>query len=63
MIRILRNNGWEYLSNVLYEISLVVISAVIFKYTNHLIIRIYFLKKQFSPIRILSVTWISFTWY
>ena len=45
MIRILRNNGWEYLSNVLYEISLVVISAVIFKYTNHLIIRIYFLKK------------------
>ena len=42
VIRILRNNGWEYLSNVLYEISLVMISAVIFKYTNYLIVRIYF---------------------
>ena len=42
MIRILANNGWEYLSNVLYEISLVMISAVIFKYINRLIIIIYF---------------------
>ena len=41
-IRILRNNGWEYLSDILYEISLVMISAVIFKYINRLIIRIYF---------------------
>ena len=39
MIRILRNNGVEYLSNVLYEILLVMISAVIFKYVNFLIIR------------------------
>jgi hypothetical protein len=38
MIRILRNNGWKYLSNVLYEISLVMISAVIFKYVNYLIV-------------------------
>ena len=42
MIRILRNNGLQYLSNVLYEISLMMISAVIFKYVNRLIIRIYF---------------------
>ena len=39
MIRILANKGWEYLSNVLYEISLVMISAVIFKYVNCLIVR------------------------
>jgi len=32
----------EYLSNVLYEISLAMISVVIFRYTNRLIIRIYF---------------------
>jgi len=42
MIRILRNNGLQYLSNVLYEISLMMISAVIFKYINRLIIGIYF---------------------
>ncbi len=35
------------------------ISAVIFKYINRLIIIIYFGWKQFSPIRILSVIWIN----
>lgn len=38
-IRMLRNNGGEYLSDILYEISLVMISAVMFKYVNCLIVR------------------------
>ena len=35
------------------------ISAVIFKYINRVIIIIYLAEKQFSPIRILSVIWIK----
>ena len=60
MIRILANNGWEYLSNVMLgnligdDFCCYIQICQSLDYQN-----LFWLKKQFSSIRILSVTWIS----